>query len=1157
MPASEIWLNRIEEKLRSELEQGDMPFLGLYSNLFDEGARQYFHEKVLGDSSPIRTFIRGLSKWPATFATYLTVHVVEGYGQSGTGEVYPFIEQALGTSSSSLDQYRRVQLWTAYRKACISLGLSVVPEGSSARPYVDEYLRQAGVPIKYIADLTRKLENHAARLGLPSLDDPESITAWHEQLQGYLGPPISRTIPRAIETDETAYYTTTYLRVRGYESLEECLNEVEVAIYDALQSSEKSTYAKSAAIPELQWRNGSMGIQIPGGDGSEWFIDTVLDGIAAPVRLNVIAEEERQFVPLPDGFPLKVSVTGPRASFAFSAWEDGKDNRVLIVDRTGRLRARASLGDDEVRMLPGTYTLVTRWGLEEELGPLQVSGDPVIFESTVSIVSGQALVLKRGPASLAIVGKSVAAMEWRGQSRTGVLGRELFAGDVLSIGGAIPEEIASAAPGMFEVVISARDIEKRAEIPVELDEEQGFLIDLSEILREWPFGLFRVGAIIRRRDIPNRALARISGLVWNGLASTDGIHFRCQSKEALQQSNIDRGRCENIRFYEDGLTYREEGQRYFRTVFELSPTETVSFTWLVPGLFLSLVEFIGQNIEERPIPKESVIQVKPASRLALKIYSTLEGIVQLGEYRKVVSASSVSGMQMYLSPILEYVTAEDQTLKFVGESGVPINLLSIVTPHQFTSVQTSRTADTYKISIGVTDEIEELAIEAVEMVSGRRETIDLRVDVLDSATGRAMEKVWAASHGTLRVGLAGTRYIDIHWNVPDWETGAYVFRIRAKVARRWGELVNARGDVFVGSMIVSIGAEHPLVSIEDRPTAELLDIFRRSTEFLLECYAEESWADVKWIARLWNETAQRLDVAERQVILRLAILALRRAPEHSPASWAPISCVASTRLDVFAQSATLFRSLPSGELRGLGVLRSLGEFGPSDTDNFSRNDLFSPLAVLGFENGPLVAAGAADRLTGFSLERLAQTGLYTGDSERQRIRRREEWVPSAGLFLGARHYWWAVNRLESKFLAGLEGNEHRRGNSLRLASRLSATPWRAGLPATVSKLTDQMLSLGLMAQKSVDEESSQTEENISALVDLLSVTALACRYSVRQSEYLNDFLEHLAKAIDTDIDHLRLYLGYAIYIGIDVFLYYLLLWEFVLSRDYDEVNNVV
>ena len=143
MSAAEIWLSRIEERLRSELEQGDMPFLGLYSELFDDKAREYFHEKVLGQTSPIKLFMRGLFKWPATFATYLTVHVVEGYGRSGTGEVYTFIEEALGTSSNALNQPNRVELWKAYRKACVRLGLSVVPEGSSARPYVDEYLRQA------------------------------------------------------------------------------------------------------------------------------------------------------------------------------------------------------------------------------------------------------------------------------------------------------------------------------------------------------------------------------------------------------------------------------------------------------------------------------------------------------------------------------------------------------------------------------------------------------------------------------------------------------------------------------------------------------------------------------------------------------------------------------------------------------------------------------------------------------------------------------------------------------------------------------------------------------------------------------------------------------------------------------------------------------
>jgi hypothetical protein len=1154
MSAAEIWLNRIEERLRAELEKGDMPFLGLYSGLFDDNAREYFHEKILGQTSPIKSFIRGLFKWPAVFATYLTVHVVEGYGRSGTGEVYPFIEEALGTSSRALNQLKRVELWKAYRKACVRLGLSVVPEGSSSRPYVHEYLRQAGVPIKYAGDLALKLESHAARLGLPDLDDPESIAAWQEQLRGYLRSPLSVTIRDAIESDETAYYTTTYLQVRQYDSAEECQNDTESAIYAALSGSARIRHAKGAEIPELQWRNGAIGVQIPSGENAEWRVRTVLGGEAAPVDVNVIAEDERQFIPLPNGFPLKVTVVGPKASFEIAAWEDEKDNRVLLVDRLGRIRARACLGGDLIHILPGTYILVTRWKPEEEYADaMEVISDPAIFESSVTIGSGETVLLKRGPASLAITGKSVAAMEWQGLSKTGVLGREMLAGDGLSIAGTIPDEIASAAPGMFEVVISAKDIDKQGEIPIELDDDQAFRVAVTEVLSEWPFGMLRVTAIIRRRDIPNRSFARMSGLIWNGLSGTDGIRFKCVSTEAFEQSNVARGRCENVRFNGDGLTYRDHEQRYFRTVFDLSRSESVAFTWLVPGLFLSLVEFQNQNLEERPVTKGSVIQVKPSSRVALKIYSTLDGEVKLGNYRKAISASSISGTQMYLAPVLEHITAENRTLEFIGETGVPIPLLEIVTPHQFTGVVTDRTADNYQVSLSVNDDIEDLAIEATEIISGRREVIDLCVNMLESATGRPMEKCWATSRGA---SLSGWR-IEINWNVVDWDVGAYVFRIRAKVARRWGELVNARGDVFVGSMIVSAAAGHPLNALEARPTAELLDIFRRSTEFLLECYAEESWEDVKWVAKLWSEVAQSFDVTNLQVLIRLTILALRRAPEHSPVSWAPLSCVAAARLDVFAQPGAMYKRLPSGDLRGLGILRSLGEFGSNDKENFSRDDLFSPLAVLGFENGPLVAAGAADRLRKFSLDKFAQTGLYTGDSERHRIRRREEWIPGPGLFIGARHYWWAINKLESKFLAGLAGNPHRRGNVLRLASRLSATPWRDKLPPGLSRLFEGRLSLGPLCQRSIDDETSQEEENIEALVDLLSVTAFACRLSARQDNFLPDFLMDLAGAIDTDTSMLQLYLGYAIYIGIDVFLYYLLLWEFVLSRDFDEVSNIV
>lgn len=1135
-----------------------MPFLGLYSSHFDETARKYFHDRVLGTTSPIRLFIRGLNKWPAVFATYLTVHVVEGYGRSGTGEVYPFIESALGASAAALDQRRRIELWKEYRKACLRLGLSVVPEGSSSRPYVTEYLRQAGVPIKYLASLAVKLESHAARLGIPDIQDPESVTAWQEQLRGYLGSPLSKTIPLAIEADDTAYYTTTYLKVRGYDSANECQNETESAIYEGLVGSPRTTHVRAAEIPDLQWRNGAMGIQIPGGAGTEWRIRTALHGIRAPVDISVVAEDERQFVPLPDGFPLQVEVSRPSASFEFQIWEDIKDNRVLLVDRLGHIQARASLGGNEVRILPGTYSLVTRWDpLEEHLCATAVVADPAVFESTVTIGPGETLSLQRGPANIAITGKSVAALEWRGLSKTGVLGREMLAGKGLSIIGTIPEEIESAAPGMFEVVISAQDIDKQAEIGITLDEEQAFEIDLSEILSSWPFELLRLGAVIRRRDIPNRSFARISGLVWNGLSSTDGIRFKCESKDAFDKSNIDRSRCENTRFDEDGLTFRDNTQRYFRTVFDLSPNETVAFTWLVPGLFLSLVEYNGQLLEERPLAKASVIQVKPSSRAALKIYSTLEGVIKLGGYQKVITTSSLGGMQMYLAPILEHLSADDRKLQFFGVTGVAIPLVEIVAPHQFTTVATYRSANNYRVTLEVTDELDDISIEAIEMVSGKRESIELRVNVLESATGRAMQKVWAISHDASQDKKRDASRVEINWPINDWDVGAYVFRVRAKIADRWGELVNARGDSFVGSMTVPTATEWPLKSVKDRSRAELLDIFCRFTEFLLECYAEEGWSDLKWIASAWEQLAQRLEVTDPQILIRLCILALQRAPEHSPASWAPINYVASARLDVFAQPAQDYQRLPSGEMIRLGILRSLGEFAASDSQILSGAGLFASLAILGFDNGPRVANGASEKLRQFSLEKFAQIGNHTGESERRRIRRREEWTPEPGIFLGATHYWWAVNKLETKLQAGFSGNEYRRGNALRLAGRLMAGRWRERLPRNALRLIEKQLSLGLLYQRSSEDEISQGEENISSLIDLISVTAFACRFSARQPDFLADFQNCLADELNSGIEQLRICLGYALYIGIDVFLYYLLLWEFVLSRDFDEESNIV
>lgn len=114
----------------------------------------------------------------------MTVNVVEGYGAEGTAAVYPYVTTAIfGTTPRDLTQSERENLWQAYRQACIHLGLDIVPAHSVNNYMVAEYLHQAGVPFRYIPDLTRKMLDHTIAAGLPEIDDPQGISLW----QGFIG----------------------------------------------------------------------------------------------------------------------------------------------------------------------------------------------------------------------------------------------------------------------------------------------------------------------------------------------------------------------------------------------------------------------------------------------------------------------------------------------------------------------------------------------------------------------------------------------------------------------------------------------------------------------------------------------------------------------------------------------------------------------------------------------------------------------------------------------------------------------------------------------------------------------------------------------------------------------------------------------------------
>jgi hypothetical protein len=152
---TELDLDRLDRLLRLSIQSGYAPFLGLQKSLFQPEIRNVIRDKFTGCYDPLATYLSCLSKWPAVFLAYLTIYVAEGFGEHGTFEVYPFLEKALAQDGFTLQQ--KGKLWKAYRKQCISLGLSVSSRLSGANFMVDEYLRQAGVPLKYVPNLADKM----------------------------------------------------------------------------------------------------------------------------------------------------------------------------------------------------------------------------------------------------------------------------------------------------------------------------------------------------------------------------------------------------------------------------------------------------------------------------------------------------------------------------------------------------------------------------------------------------------------------------------------------------------------------------------------------------------------------------------------------------------------------------------------------------------------------------------------------------------------------------------------------------------------------------------------------------------------------------------------------------------------------------------------
>ncbi len=1119
-----------------------MPFLGLYTDLFPAKDRQYLRDKALDPSRPIGSVVRGLAQWPAVFATYLTIHIVENYGTSGDARVYPFIREALGLTQRDLNPAERERLWSAYRSACVILGLTVLPKQTTDRDMVGEYLHQAGVPTSFVDRLVSQFVAISEELGCPDSEDNEALQVWHEQLKPrirYLQKPVQH----AIDTDDGVYYARLFLRVLPLQTQEECQTDVERSVFSAIRKTIGfgTKIQKASIVPEVQFRDGELGVMLPANAAGQWTVRFVEHDDTSESLVSSHSVPEAMFLPCPARLPKAVEVSDRRVSFSLPIWQSAGDNQLLIFNSAGRLISKGHLGGTSLTVNPGTYGLLVRWKASE-LGDaaFPISENPLLYEATVTISAGETKQLRRGPTSIDICGRTVPSLEWLSRPYVGLTGRAIYASETLAVSLSIPEDIAEAAILGHELLISSSGA-PAAVIPIDRVSAVSSHISLGSTLSTLSPGLARISIRLRRVDIPNRSLATVSGLVWIGLQDAGVGYFRVTTTAAF--GNLDQRSSENIQIDGTRLACSDREQRFFRLIFNLSSQDALAFTWPVPGTFLVLEETKGGASVEHPIPKGDVLLVRAGSRQKLKIYSSDGGTLTLGDMRRDIRSAMLGGAQLYLSGLVEFLSPEHQTLRLRSFStGLEDDLVRLITPHQAIKFESNRVADTYKIRFTVFGQLTRVQIHGQEIMTGTIVDITVTADEI-SVSGNPFTN---ASLATLRDD--GKTEAELCFHIPDWDPGAWALSLQLQLDSRWGQLVNARGDIFAGSMQIGGDAYRTGAIIHAATIEQRLDIFQRLVEWTLDCYALESWRDLSWMDDAWDQAAEALAPDAPRQVHRLLGLAFKTVPDTASASWVPLKSVTARLLLLFALPLEHYRGLSAGRNVTRALLGMTDQLASDDRLLFTEH-FFDSVLLFGFRNGAQIARGKLISLGDFSVVRFMEVACTAPTSERARIVSNMEWAPAPGDYLGVRHYWWAIERLTEKLESAQAGNDQRKGNALRLASRVANVKAPGIHPSLAAGHLAQATSLGLMQQRASDDEVDQVTENIADTVDLISVIAYVLRLETRRSGSLHESLQNMAKLISTSPKHLESIIGFVLYVGLDLFIFYLALWELVLNRD--------
>jgi hypothetical protein len=1133
---TELDLDRLDRLLKLSIQSGYAPFLGLQKSLFPPETRTAINDMLRACNSPLNTYLSFLSRWPAVFLAYLTIYVAEGFGEHGTFEVYPFVVRALADGGLTLSQKDR--LWRAYRRHSISLGLSVSPRLSGANFMVEEYLRQAGVPLKYVPELAVKMKHYANAVGLPDEDDPSAIRLWQQGLCERLTTPFPRTVRKAVEADDTGYYVGQFIKLLDKPLPDSGTGDFESIMSRAIHEGPvPRPKICGIGIPQVAWRDQRLGVELPSGESNSWKITVS----SAFVEFRGMLE--KRFVPFDQVLPADVQIDHGegRVSRKFSLWEDGRNNRLLIFSNEGTLVCGSRLGaENPVTLEPGNYQLISRFvpeGMEESIE--EVHSDPALYVFPICLQPSQHLIITRGPASVTIVADSKPLILWEGESVKDVRGNELFCSSGTYLKVIIPSELMLGGEAKYLVRLNPGCLGQSVEIPVESAVEGHLDIDIAAVAKQWTPGVTRLLAEIQRRDL-QRAYVRSAIYLWNGLERIENrTAFFC----SVLPSNLNLDESDNLLISAETshLTFRNDNNRFFRMVFNMHDNKQVTFTSAVPGIFMQIEDYADSHVTERPLKKGSTLSVAWNSRSVLEIFSTTNGTLRIGSFEKSVDFSRCGCKRLPLSGLVEYLGPMADALQFVDEgTGFTEDLLHLVAPHEVLtfSLNWENELNIYQILFTLAHEVSDVSVAASDILSGRTETLLLKCNSGSDKSDSFMNG-WLTSEHNIE-----TELYEHHLKIAAerWPDGAWIFDIDVNINGRWGGLSNARGDVYKAGFIIADGTATDqtlcLQGIKTEGSEEIIAMLRRVQGHLSVCYSQESWDELAWLDELWHILMSEAKVRD-ELVGDLIELSDLEAPDNVPLSWIPMRSIAARNPGLFGKPVKVYRGLRGQRSLFLRTLHamSLLEVGvlPLIIEGY-----FHQILAIGFKNVLQMQTGAQPK--GFHLQQY-KAALQGHDlTERLRLLEQESWEPAIGDFLGAVHYLFVLKKLEKRYENSLAGNEYRRGKALFLCRNIHNVSL-SGCPEHLSTATH----IGYLFDES-ELIYSATQQMVLEISRFLSLLAKACRWEARHEGTLQKFTVCMREQLGNQ-DKLSDVLSYMLYVGKELFVFYLLLWEIAFNSD--------